>query len=171
MWRANILLAILMRCLKLCSEGVKVLEMRPAYNRPQDRVMVWPSLEVLRRNEHISLALGEKVQSLSRVRLFVTHGLHYTRLPCPSPAPRVAQTHVTCSNLLLGKKRTQWRKTWASHLALVIKNLSADAGDIRDTDLIPGLGRSPEEYMASHSSSLACRILWTEEAGVLQSIG
>ena len=29
------------------------------------------------------------VQSLSRVRLFVTHGLQHTRPPCPSPTPRV----------------------------------------------------------------------------------
>ena len=28
------------------------------------------------------------VQSLSRVRLFVTHGLQNARLPCPSPTPR-----------------------------------------------------------------------------------
>jgi len=27
----------------------------------------------------------------------------------------------------------------------VVKNLSANAGDTRDTDLIPGLGRSPGE--------------------------
>ena len=31
----------------------------------------------------------------------------------------------------------------ASQVALVIKNLPANAGDIRDVDLIPGLGRSP----------------------------
>ena len=29
------------------------------------------------------------VQSLSCVQLFATHGLQHTRLPCPSPAPRV----------------------------------------------------------------------------------
>ena len=29
------------------------------------------------------------VRSLSRVWLFETHGLQYTRLPCPSPTPRV----------------------------------------------------------------------------------
>ena len=28
-------------------------------------------------------------------------------------------------------------------MALVVKNLLANAGDIRDTDLISGLGRSP----------------------------
>ena len=31
----------------------------------------------------------------------------------------------------------------ASQVALVVKNLPANAGDIRDTDSIPGLGRSP----------------------------
>ena len=31
----------------------------------------------------------------------------------------------------------------ASPVALVVKNLSADAGDIRDTGSMPGLGRFP----------------------------
>ena len=31
----------------------------------------------------------------------------------------------------------------ASQVALVVKNLPANAGDIRDVNLIPGLGRSP----------------------------
>ena len=31
---------------------------------------------------------------------------------------------------------------WASQVALGVKNLSANAGDIRDADWIPGLGRS-----------------------------
>ena len=31
----------------------------------------------------------------------------------------------------------------ASEVALAVKNLPANAGDIRDTGLIPGLGRSP----------------------------
>ena len=30
-------------------------------------------------------------------------------------------------------------------MALVVKNPSANAGDVRDTGLIPGLGRSPAE--------------------------
>ena len=33
----------------------------------------------------------------------------------------------------------------ASQLALVVKNLPANAGDIRNMGLIPGLGRSPGE--------------------------
>ena len=31
--------------------------------------------------------------------------------------------------------------------------------------MIPGLERSPEKEMATHSSILAWRILWTEEPG------
>ena len=32
---------------------------------------------------------------------------------------------------------------WASQVALVVKNPTANAGNIRDMGLIPGLGRSP----------------------------
>ena len=32
----------------------------------------------------------------------------------------------------------------ASQVALVVKNLPVNAGDVRDAGLIPGLGRSPE---------------------------
>ena len=33
---------------------------------------------------------------------------------------------------------------WAFQVALVVKNLPADAGDTRDMGSFPGLGRSPE---------------------------
>ena len=33
--------------------------------------------------------------------------------------------------------------SWASQVALVVKNLPASAGDARDKGLIPGLGRFP----------------------------
>ena len=48
----------------------------------------------------------------------------------------------------------------------VVKNLSANAGD---SGSIPGLGRSPEEGMGTHSSILAWRIPWTESLGSLIS--
>ena len=35
--------------------------------------------------------------------------------------------------------------SWASQVALVVKNPPASAGDIRDLSLIPGSGRSPGE--------------------------
>ena len=50
------------------------------------------------------------------------------------------------------------------------KEHTSNAGDMRDTDLISGSGRSPGEEMATHSSILAWRIPWTEEPGGLQSI-
>ena len=53
----------------------------------------------------------------------------------------------------------------AFQVALVVNNLFAKAGDIRDLGSIPGSGGSPEKGMATHSSILAWRISWTEEPG------
>ena len=53
---------------------------------------------------------------------------------------------------------------------LVVKNLPANAGDIRHTGLIPGQEDPLEKDMATHSSILAWRIPRTEEPGGLQSI-
>ena len=55
--------------------------------------------------------------------------------------------------------------------ALVVKDVSAGAGDIRDLDSMARWGRSQEKGMATHSSILAWRIPWTEEPGGPQSIG
>ena len=52
-------------------------------------------------------------------------------------------------------------------MAQTVKNLPA----MQETPgLIPGLGRSPGEEMATHSSILAWRTPWTEEPGGLQSV-
>ena len=53
----------------------------------------------------------------------------------------------------------------------MVKNRLPDAGDVRETDSIPGSGRSPGGGHGTHSSILAWRIPWTEEPGGLQSIG
>ena len=52
-----------------------------------------------------------------------------------------------------------------------IKSLPANAGDLRNADLIPGLGRSPGGGHGNHFSILAWRNPWTEDPGGLQSIG
>ena len=59
----------------------------------------------------------------------------------------------------------------APQVALVVKNPSANAGDIRDG--VPSLSRQDplEEGTATHSSILAWRIPWTEEPGELQPTG
>ena len=49
----------------------------------------------------------------------------------------------------------------------VVKNSPADAGDLRDTGSVPGLGRSLEKEMATCSSILAWTIPRTEEPGGL----
>ena len=54
-------------------------------------------------------------------------------------------------------------------MALVVKNLSTNAGDIKDIGLIPESGGSLEEGMATLSNVLAWRIPWTEECGRLYS--
>ena len=48
------------------------------------------------------------------------------------------------------------------------KESASNAGDL---GLIPGSGRSPGEEMATHSSTLAWKIPWTEKPGRLQSMG
>ena len=54
----------------------------------------------------------------------------------------------------------------ASQVAQVVRNLPANAGDMRNTGL-----EEPLEEMATHSGILAWRIPWTEEPGRLQSRG
>ena len=62
------------------------------------------------------------------------------------------------------------REFGASQVALV-KNPPANAGDLRDVGRSLGQEDPLEEGMATHSSSLAWEIPWTEEPVWLQSIG
>ena len=59
----------------------------------------------------------------------------------------------------------------ASQVMLVVRNLPANAGDLRDMGLIPVSGISPGE---GHGNPLQYSCLenpWTEESGGLQSMG
>ena len=56
-------------------------------------------------------------------------------------------------------------------MVLVVKNLPANAGDIRDSSSIPGWEISLEKGRATHSSILARRIPQTEKPDGLESIG
>ena len=62
-------------------------------------------------------------------------------------------------------------KYMASQVALVVKNLSANAGDLRDANWIPGLGRSPGVENGNPLQYSCLEIPWTEEPGGLQSMG
>ena len=51
----------------------------------------------------------------------------------------MSETHLTYTYIQIHTH------TQASQMVLVVQNLPADAGDIRDTGSVPGLGRSPGE--------------------------
>ena len=53
----------------------------------------------------------------------------------------------------------------------MVKHLLANAGDAGDMGGSLGLKDPLKRIMATHSSSLAWEIPWTEESGVLQSMG
>ena len=53
----------------------------------------------------------------------------------------------------------------------MVKNLPASRKDVRDMVQSLGWEDPLQEGMATHSSILAWRVLWTEEPGGLQSIG
>ena len=56
-------------------------------------------------------------------------------------------------------------------VALDVKNLPVNAGDIETQVQSLGWEDPLEEGMATHSSILAWRILWAEEPDRLQSVG
>ena len=56
-------------------------------------------------------------------------------------------------------------------MVLAVRNLPANAGDIRDTSFIPGSGRSPGGGHGNLLQYSSWRIPWTEESGGLWSIG
>ena len=59
----------------------------------------------------------------------------------------------------------------ASQVVLLVRNLPANAEDIRDVGSTPGLEDPLEKGMTTHPRILAWRIPWTEEPGMLQSAG
>ena len=71
----------------------------------------------------------------------------------------------------LGKSQDTLKlQSWVSQMALVIKNLPANAGDI-ETQVLSLSKEDPlEEGTATHFSILAWRIPWTKERGACQDV-
>ena len=63
------------------------------------------------------------------------------------------------------------RTSGASQVALVVRNPPANAGDLRDVDLITASGRSPGGGRGNPLQYFCLRILWTEDPGGLRSMG
>ena len=85
------------------------------------------------------------------------------RIPWTVYSPRGCKESDTTEQLSLS--------LWSSQVALMVKNLPANSGDIKDAGRPLGWEDSLEKEMATHSSILTWRILWTEEPGRLKSVG
>ena len=66
-----------------------------------------------------------------------------------------------------GKFYVKYMLPGASQVAPVVKNLPANAGDVGDTGLNLCWADPLEEEMATHSSTFAWKMSWTEKSGGL----
>ena len=82
-----------------------------------------------------------------------------------SQRPAAERNIEECLDILQVLKNTPSCRSFPGGLAG--KESACGVGDLR---LIPGLGRSPGEGMATHSCILAWRIPWTEEPGGLHTV-
>ena len=77
----------------------------------------------------------------------------------PTPSFPPCSPYI-CSYICTSISALQMRSSipffWDSQVVLVVKNLAANAGDIRDSGLIPGSGRSPR---GEHGNPLQCSCL------------
>ena len=133
-----------------------------------------------------NLPVSEKMSLSSRLCLHLcsrrNYALNRKILASLSNGRKIAHP-VLRKSLTVGKKLSFNNASYFSHfrmfcwnykasqVVLVVKNLPANAGDLRDMSLIPGLVDPLEKGMATHSSTFAWRIPWTEEPGGLWSIG
>ena len=90
----------------------------------------------------------------------------------PRVSSRITILGTLWTHRVLGAKGWIWERVcpwaWASQVAQLIKNLPA----MQETQIWSLGWEDPlEKDMATHSSSLAWRIPWTEEPGRLQSMG
>ena len=84
---------------------------------------------------------GSLWHSLACRHIMLISALTFTwYLPCVHIYLQISPFHQCTSHVGRGVHPTPG---WASQVALVVKKLPPNAGDIRDTDSIPGSGRSP----------------------------
>ena len=92
-------------------------------------------------------------------------GIEPTSLMSPALAGRFLTTGATFY------LPSNWPIPPITLTSLVAQTVKASAYNVGDLGSIPGSGRSSGEEMATHTSTLAWKIPWTEEHGRLQSMG
>ena len=97
-----------------------------------------------------------------KLQLLYNHTRAWGTLPKAEKARRHEGFNPSSSN----NSNHRLRSLGASQMALVVKNLPSNAGDVRDPGAIPWVGTiQGEESTATHSSILAWKLPWTEEPG------
>ena len=76
-----------------------------------------------------------------------------------------------CREFLVKTPYFHWRVPGFGQVGSSGRESACNAGASGDTDSSPGLEDRLKEEMATHSSILAWKILWTEEPGGLQPLG
>ena len=73
----------------------------------------------------------------------------------------MALSAVTCGSNIL--------KSWAPPVVLVVNNLPANVGHVKDVGSVPGLGRSPGGGHDNPFQYSCLRIKWTEEPDIVKT--
>ena len=127
------------------------------------RSLIWVDLKCITRPKSIKSEMKEKLQPTP----------HKYKGSCPacSSAPSLKKSSLTpLGSSTTGYKLRQHFLSCYPLLASltggsVVKNLPANAGDVRDTSSVPGSGRSPGEGSGNPLQYSCQKIPWTEESG------
>ena len=98
---------------------------------------------------------GHPVWSVYQVRLKKCEKRNQCPPP-PTPPPLLGKPLLFLASTFRFGLLHSCRCRRASQVALVVKNLSCNAGDMRDTGLILGLGRCPGEGHSSNPLQYSC---------------
>ena len=142
--------------------GLGIKPVSPALQggvRTTREALNWRLLEEQWRAPHFSVFVKDPEKSTQRVDAASPVSSLHQNLEVGRGEPTVIES---CQVLALAPML--WAKSHSPNLMeLVVNNPPANAGDIRDTGLIPRWGRSPAEGNGTHFSTLVWRIPWTEE--------
>ena len=115
----------------------------------------------------ILVILRSQKQQLTHLWHRDTESVRQKVVPFPGPRLQVVESGYPCA----GVEGYEGIIREKIQVAPVVKNLSANAGDIGHSGSIHGSGRPLEKDMPTNSSILAWKIPWIEDPSKLQCIG